>query len=167
MTTTSEQPSRERDPNERKTLEDALNIATALVDRAAEGDLVDSEQYTLAAGFLVLCGDMAAMLDAAKKATHFCGWCERANGNSRTGLQTYSLDEVREHTVRCEHNPLVYDRSALTVALDRALELAGTPERNQDEQWYERHKALCSLCSDYERACAPESLDAARERNAL
>ena len=116
-----EQPPRERDPNERKTLEDALNIATALVDRAAEGDLVDSEQYTLAAGFLVLCGDMAAMLDAAKKATHFCGWCQRANCDSRVGPQTFTLEEVREHTVTCQHNPVVGQLRSAARLLAKAL----------------------------------------------
>ena len=116
-----------RDPAERKTLEDALNIATAIIDEEgvdAGRTNVQSDRYTLAAGFLVLCNDMAAMLDASKKATHYCGWCEQANGNSRTGLQTYSLEEVREHTVGCENNPLVQRLNETAKALDEACDLA-------------------------------------------
>lgn len=109
-----------RDPVERRTLEDALKIATDIVEE--EGDDaqrtgVQSDRYTLAAGFLVLAGDITAMLDAAKKATHFCGWCQRANGDSRIDLPTYTLDEVREHTVKCEHNPLVQSIKAAKSAL--------------------------------------------------
>ena len=123
----ADENTRERDPVERKTLEDALRIATTIVDDVADLEPVPldaDEVYTLAAGFLVLCGDMAAMLDAAKKATHFCGWCEQANNNSRIGLTTYTLDEVREHTVRCEHNPVVRQLRAMAAARDEACELA-------------------------------------------
>lgn len=123
-----------RDPVERKTLEDALKIAGVIVDKAAEGETVDSEVYTLAAGFLVLAGDMAAMLDAAKKATHYCGWCQRANGDSRIDLATYTLDEVREHTVRCEHNPVVAelakvksDAERMRPVFDAALDYCHAP----------------------------------------
>ena len=108
---------RQRDPAERRALEDAFKIAGTIVDKAAEGETVDSEVYTLAAGFLVLAGDIAAMLDAATKATHFCGWCQRANGDSRIDLPTYTLDEVREHTVKCEHNPVAQTVAAAKSAL--------------------------------------------------
>jgi len=120
--TATNTPSAGRDPKERKTLEDALNVATEVVDKIADGALVDADLFVVSAGFLVLCGDMAAMLDAAKQATQFCGWCQRANGNSRVGLAAYTLDEVRDHTVRCEHNPLVRQIVAARDAARRLIE---------------------------------------------
>jgi hypothetical protein len=41
---------------------------------------------------------------------HACGWCIRAAGDTdeaRKAAQRFSLDEIRSHTVTCEHNPLV------------------------------------------------------------
>lgn len=185
----AEQPAGGRDPRERKTLEDALKVACDIADKAASGELVDSETYTLAAGFLVLADDLRAMLDAAKAHRLRCGWCERAGGHPAE-LPTYTLEEVREHTVKCEHNPLVQklasattDRAQLisdlvcadrrynaqcaklaelVVALDEALGLADVPERNQDEQWHARRKVLGETCNRHEADCPPGDLAAAR-----
>jgi hypothetical protein len=126
MTDTNQEATRERAPAERKTLEDALNIATSIVDAEAgreRAPMGTAEQYTLAAGFLVLCGDMAAMLDASKKASNYCGWCERANENSRIDRVPMTLDEVREHTVKCRHNPVVAEVERLRSEI-RAAQLA-------------------------------------------
>lgn len=126
--TDSELATNERSPSERKTLEDALTIAIGTIDNQ---QLVDSDQqYTLAAGFLVLANDMAAMLDAAKKSTHFCGWCERANGDSRLGLVAMPIDEIREHTVRCQHNPLVQEFAELRLRI-ADLERGSTLHREE------------------------------------
>ena len=122
---TTAQAAAGRAPEERRTLEDALRIATDIVDLSDENrHAVDVDHYTLAAGFLILAQDMAAMLDAARKATHFCGWCERANNNSRLGLVALPIDEIREHTVHCEHNPVVQRCDALRDLLLETLTAA-------------------------------------------
>lgn len=117
-----EQATRDRAPEDRKTLEDAFKVACAITDRAAEGLTVDSEQYTLAAGFLLLCDDLAGYWEAIAKGKHYCGWCEKA-GRSRADLPQFTLEEVREHTVACEHNPLVREIATLRAATTRFVEL--------------------------------------------
>lgn len=100
-----------RDPKDRKTLEDAFNTARAIIDlaenpRDAPCLPVADDMATLAYGFMLLCSDLAGYWEAVAQGKHYCGWCEHA-GLPRAELPQLSLEEIREHTLACEHNPLV------------------------------------------------------------
>lgn len=129
--------SRERSPSEQQTLKDALDIATAIVDADT---ITDVRQHILAAGFLVLAGDLAAMLDAARTSSHYCGWCEKAKG-SRIDLQLMSLDDVRAHTVRCGHNPVVKALQRLRPVVASAV------AKRQAEHAFREATENCANCA--------------------
>lgn len=101
---------RERDPEQRKTLEDALRIAYD-VHNAAEGTPAmpsADDLLTLAQGFIILAQDLAGYWEAIQQQKQYCGWCEHA-GIPRGDLPAMTLEDIRNHTVACEHNPLVQE----------------------------------------------------------
>lgn len=113
-----------RDPQDRKTLEDAFRIARGIIDRTNETKATDADDFWLASGFLILCQDLAGYWEAVTKQRHYCGWCERA-GISRADLPSMTLDEAAEHTLMCEHNPLVRELADQRAENARLMSILG------------------------------------------
>lgn len=129
---------RERGPREQKILMDALEatepVMTALLGqprKEGEGDgPIDFEKVEqlgdldpndgIAVAYWILTAELCRIHEASKQPPSFsCGWCQRAAARDGTTWEPAlrSEEEHVEHTLHCEHNPLVVEVKALRERL--------------------------------------------------
>ena len=70
-----------------------------------------------------LCNQQQALLAERYRLTspQVCGWCMHAAGDTEEARETatkYTLDEVREHTKICPHNPVVTEAEQLRAQVE-------------------------------------------------
>lgn len=137
MTDATDEPAG-RNPGEVTMLARARVLAMQALDAMPEAekariDVDDfstlSDEQTLAIGFATIgsewlaariCVDELAGHDVNDNRTMSCGWCLRAAGNTlraRLDSKMYTFAEVTEHTLTCEHNPLVVENAKLKKQL--------------------------------------------------
>jgi hypothetical protein len=114
-------------------LKASMPIALDIASKEAARDVVDlSDEAMLAAGYLILTRDAIEMIADANDpngsafSRTVCGWCRRAQAGITEVMELprYSEEEVKAHTMSCQHNPLVRERDEARAECERLRTLA-------------------------------------------
>lgn len=93
-----------------------------------------------------LCNQQHALLEQRvtwPPTNNKCGWCVRAAGDNQAAaesLPTFTIDEIREHSLLCANHPLVAQLAAMTAARDRACSMLDDAVQLRDDasEWFPR-----------------------------
>lgn len=104
----------ERPEYENAVLERAVEIVNAKIPELPEHDTLESltDEQVLIVAFSIIARDYAIMIRQRREPpqTNKCGWCVDAagrTGESWRSAQSMTWEEIKEHTLVCDHNPLV------------------------------------------------------------
>lgn len=117
----------ERDPDEQEILMRAFHRAKALLATETVGNIIDkpvadyTDDEALALGFGILGHESFESRKYHPEWKQKCGWCVEAAGNDQAAWDNaVDFDDraaVRNHTLTCEHNPIVVERDRLKQAV--------------------------------------------------
>lgn len=112
-----EKVAKQRSPFEADLMLRAVVVARAKHDAMAAEDIEGktvadlTDEQALVNGFALFLEDWRGFVEMP--ALNRCGWCAEANGEDWDALPRMTLAEIREHTVACQHNPLVVENERL------------------------------------------------------
>lgn len=112
-----EKVAKQRPPFEADLMLRAVVVARAKHDAMAAEDIEGktvadlTDEQALVNGFALFLEDWRGFVEMP--ALNRCGWCAEANGEDWDALPRMTLAEIREHTVACQHNPLVVENERL------------------------------------------------------